>query len=64
MWQIVSSLILHLHEAIRYVHMYHSKTTEVIKGNTLNPDDNIRVLVATSAAGMGVNIAKLTMCKT
>lgn len=57
--QIVSSLRLHLHDDIKYVHMYHSKTPEVIKEEIKvdldNPDGNIRVLVATSAAGMGVN---------
>ena len=44
---------------IKFVDMYHSKTTdsvkESIKCNMNNTDGHNRILVATSAAGMGVN---------
>lgn len=54
--QLVTTLRLNLKEEIRHVQMYHSKTPELIKEDiTLDLDDpngNIRVLVATSTAGM------------
>ena len=57
--QIVTMLRLNLHDEIKYVQMYHSKIPESIKDEIKldldNPDGNIRVLIATSAAGMGVN---------
>lgn len=50
---------MELSHSIKYVEMYHSKTPETIKDN-IKSDMNdaagrIRILVATSAAGMGVN---------
>ena len=44
---------------INSLEMFHSKTIEQVKENIKtdmqNPDGRIRVLTATSAAGMGVN---------
>lgn len=55
---------LELGEDIRYVQMYHSSTTdcvkEEIKTDLSNPLGLIRVLIATSAAGMGVNFCDIT----
>lgn len=57
--QLITTLRLNLMEEIRHVQMYHSKTPELIKEDIKldldDPNGDIRVLVATSAAGMGVN---------
>ena len=50
---------LNLHYDIKYVQMYHSRIQESIKEeiklDLYNPDGNIRILIAASTAGMGVN---------
>lgn len=54
---------MELKDDIQYVHMYHSKTLdpvkETIKLEMNNPNGKLRILIATSAAGMGVNFSNL-----
>ncbi|XP_052274397.1 ATP-dependent DNA helicase RecQ-like [Dreissena polymorpha] len=56
---VYTMLRMELDKDINYVHMYHSQTAEnvkeVIKKDMGHDDGLIRLLVATSAAGMGVN---------
>lgn len=54
---------MELKDDIQYLHMYHSKTPdpvkETIKLEMNNPNGKLRILIATSAAGMGVNFSNL-----
>lgn len=54
---------MELKDDIHYLHMYHSKTPDPVKEtNKLemnNPNGKLRILIATSAAGMGVNFSNL-----
>lgn len=61
---IFTMLRLELADEIEHVQMYHSSTTEsvkdMIKTDLSNPSGHIRILIATSAAGMGVNFSNIT----
>lgn len=54
---------MELKDDIQYLHMYHSKTPdpvkETIKLEMNNPNGKLRILIVTSAAGMGVNFSNL-----
>lgn len=54
---------MELKDDIQYLHMYHSKTPdpvkETIKLEMNNSNGKLRILIATSAAGMGVNFSNL-----
>lgn len=56
---------MELKDDIQYLHMYHSKTPDPVKEtiklemNNINPNGKLRILIATSAAGMGVNFSNL-----
>lgn len=54
---------MELKDDIQYLHMYHSKTPdpvkETIKVEMNKPNGKLRILIATSAAGMGVNFSNL-----
>lgn len=54
---------MELKDDIQYLHMYHSKTPDPVK-ETINlemnnPNGKLRILIATSAAGMRVNFSNL-----
>lgn len=54
---------MELKDDIQYLHMYHSKTPDPVK-ETINlemnnPNGKLRILIATGAAGMGVNFSNL-----
>ncbi|KAK3104602.1 hypothetical protein FSP39_005949 [Pinctada imbricata] len=61
--QIVTMLRINLGKEMDYVQMFHSKITEDVKDDIRKDmekeDGHIRVLIATSAAGMGVNFKGL-----
>lgn len=61
--ELFSMFRMELKDDIQYLHMYHSKTPdpvkETIKLEMNNPNGNVRILIATSAAGMDVNFSNL-----
>ena len=58
--QVFTMFRLELNSEIKHIEMYHSKTTENMKERIKHvmddPNGITRVLIATSAAGMGVNL--------
>lgn len=59
--ELFSMFRIKLKDDIQYLHMYHSKTPdpvkETIKLEMNNGNGKLRILIATSAAGMGVNFS-------
>lgn len=62
-WGDIYDTFQHFVPCKRKVAMYHSKTPQDIKDNVLSdlmsPNGNIRLVIATSALGMGVNIPSI-----